>query len=116
MVAPVHSFAQDFDAGLVAYEAGEYATALGEWMPLARQGEAQSQFYLGVMYANGFGVTRDDLKAVRWYRLAAKQGYAEAQNHLGGMYFSGRGVLEDYMMAQAVSANRVGSHFVLMHQ
>ena len=33
-------FAQDFDAGSRAYEAGDYATALKEWTPLAEQGDA----------------------------------------------------------------------------
>ena len=36
-----------------AYKKGDYATALREWEPLANQGDADAQFSLGVMYANG---------------------------------------------------------------
>ena len=32
--------AQDWDKGWDAYEAGDYATALREWRPLAEQGDA----------------------------------------------------------------------------
>jgi len=38
MVTPVAGAAQDFNAGLDAAEAGDYATALREWTPLAEQG------------------------------------------------------------------------------
>ena len=34
------------------------------------------QFYLGVMYMDGEGVTKDYNEAVKWYRKAADQGYA----------------------------------------
>ncbi|WP_435229433.1 hypothetical protein ACMAZE_12060 [Pseudopelagicola sp. nBUS_20] len=45
--------AQDFDKGFKAYQAGDYATALQEWRPLAEQGNADAQFNLGNMYYSG---------------------------------------------------------------
>ncbi|HIE87808.1 MAG TPA: sel1 repeat family protein, partial [Gammaproteobacteria bacterium] len=39
----------------------------------ANQGDADAQYLLGLMYANGRGVPQDDKEAVRWYRLAADQ-------------------------------------------
>jgi TPR repeat protein len=33
----------------------DYATALLEWRPFAKQGDARAQFYLGVMYRKGEG-------------------------------------------------------------
>jgi TPR repeat protein len=33
----------------------------------AEQGDASAQNNLGVMYANGVGVERDDVQAVDWY-------------------------------------------------
>ena len=54
------------------------------WRPLADQGYASAQFNLGTMYTNGRGVPKDDVQAVKWYRLAADQGNAFAQAHLGG--------------------------------
>ena len=46
---------------------------------LAEQGDVGAQFILGVMCANGQGVSQDSAEAVRWYRLAADQGHALAQ-------------------------------------
>jgi hypothetical protein len=39
----------DFDKGLAAYKSGDFATALGEWRPLAEQGDAVAQLNLGMM-------------------------------------------------------------------
>jgi TPR repeat protein len=50
---------------------------------------------LGVMYADGQGVGKDEAEAVRLYRKAADLGNTDAMNHLGDMYFYGRGVAKD---------------------
>ena len=46
----------DFEKGLDTAKRGDYATALREWKPLAEQGDADAQYNLGLMYANGHGV------------------------------------------------------------
>ena len=69
----------DWDDGVAAYNRGDFATALQEWRPLAEQGHALAQQYLGNMYATGRGVPENDAEAVKWYRKAAEQGYAGAQ-------------------------------------
>ena len=46
----------DLDDGLTSYQRGDYATAFREWLPLAEQGDALAQQYLGNMYATGRGV------------------------------------------------------------
>ena len=79
--------------------AGLALTALREWRPLAEQGNANAQFFLGFMYDNGQGVPQDYAKAVKWCRKAAEQGYARAQNDLGVMYNDGQGVPLDYAHA-----------------
>ena len=89
----------DFQRGLTAHKSGDYATALREWKPLAKQGDAAAQFNLGVMYEKGQGVPQDDKTAVKWYKLAAKQGHANGQSNLGVMYRDGRGVPQDYKTA-----------------
>ncbi len=61
----------------------------------AEQGDADAQFLLGLMYADGKGVLQDDKQAVNWYRKAAEQGDARAQFLLGLMYADGIGVLQD---------------------
>ena len=91
--------AQDFQKGLAAAQAGDFATALKEWKPLAEAGDVDAQYNLGIMYDNGYGVPQDYAEAVKWYRLAAEQGYAKAQYNLGTMYEYGNGVLQDNTMA-----------------
>jgi len=65
----------------------------------ADQGDANSQFRLGVMYATGEGVPQNHAEAARWYRLAADQGLSAAQYNLGLMYRKGLGVPQDYAEA-----------------
>ncbi len=86
---------EGFQAGVDAYNQGDYETAFKEWLPLAEQGEAEAQYNLGVLYDKGQGVPQDDTKAVRWYRLAAGQGNSAAQFNLGVMYANGQGVPQD---------------------
>ena len=93
------AYAQDFQKGFAAAQAGDYAAALQEWRPLAEQGSAKAQYNLGVMYDNGLGVPQDYIEAVNWYRKAAEQGDAEAQNNLAFMYDNGQGVPRDYLLA-----------------
>ncbi len=63
------------DEAVAANKRGDYATALREWRPLAKQGNASAQFFLGLMYGEGLGVPQDYAKAVGWLRKAAEQGY-----------------------------------------
>jgi TPR repeat protein len=58
----------------------------------AAQGDAVAQYNLGIMYAKGEGVPRDDVEAVKWYQQVAARGYAGAQYSLGVMYAKGEGV------------------------
>ncbi|MDH4049535.1 MAG: sel1 repeat family protein [Gammaproteobacteria bacterium] len=84
--------AADFTKGLDAYKTGDYETALAEWAPLAEQGDAGSQFGLGLLYSHGWGVDLDDAAALKWYELAAAQGHGEAAYNIGVMYQNGWGV------------------------
>ncbi|SEN84960.1 Sel1 repeat-containing protein [Roseovarius tolerans] len=93
------AIADDFQDGLTAFNAGDFATAIEKWRRLAEQGDAVAQFNLGTMYESGNGVTRDAAEALKWYRLAAVQGYIGAQNNLSAMYALGRGVPQDIVTA-----------------
>ena len=110
--APVAS--QDFDKGLAAYSAGDYATVLQEWTPLAEAGGVDAQYNLGIMYDNGEGVPQDYKEAVKWFKLAAEQGHDGVQSNLGAMYAKGQGVLQDHSIAHmwfnigAANGNELG--------
>ena len=87
--------AGDFWAGSAYYLRGDFTDALREWRPLAEEGDARAQYYLGMMYANGEGVPENDRQAAHWFRKSARQGNAQSQYHLGMMYANGEGVPED---------------------
>ena len=89
----------DFSEGTQAYDRGNYVTAMNELHPLAEQGLAPAQFYLGLMYENGQSVPQDYEEAARWYLKAAKQGHDGAQNNLGKLYEEGQGVEQDHIIA-----------------
>ena len=78
-VGSVTAHAADFDAGMKAYQRGEYATALRIFQQLADQGTASAQAMLGSMYEEGEGVTQDYVKAHMWLNLATTQGYEKAR-------------------------------------
>ena len=99
MVGPSGSFGADFQNGMDAAQRGDFATALKEWKPLAEQGDAHTQYNLGVMYRKGRGITRNYKTAVEWYTRAADQEDASAQNNLGHMYQNGKGVPQDHAEA-----------------
>lgn len=61
-------------------------------MKAAQDGSAEAQFWVGINYRDGWGVTKDAAKGVEWLRLAAEQGYSLAQVHLGMMYEYGQNV------------------------
>ena len=115
--APVAA-GQTFDEAVAAYDRGDYATAVRGFLVHAEQGDATAQYKLGLMYATGRGVLKDEAEAVRWYRLAAEQGVASAQFNLGVMYANGRGVLKDEAEAVrwfrlAVDQGHAGAQFKL---
>ena len=86
---------QQFQQGVEAAKGGDYQTAFKLWLPLAEQGNAATQYNLGLMYENGQGVKQDDVEAVKWYRKAAEQGNAKAQFNLGVSYYQEEGVRQD---------------------
>ena len=99
LFAPVYSNAGRLEDGSDALEKKQYKKAHALLLPLAKKGNAFAQYNIGVMYANGFGVTKNEVEAVTWYRKAAEQGDADAQANLGLMYENGRGVKQDYKKA-----------------
>ena len=52
----------------------------------AEQNLAEAQYNLGIYYATGQGVAKDEVEAVKWWRKAAEQNIADAQCDLGRCY------------------------------
>lgn len=113
------AFAQNYDTGMRAYDAGNYAKALEIWGPLAEGGDSVAQYSLGKLLENGGkGVARDVAEAAKWYRRSANQGVSAAENNLGLMYAQGRGVPRNVVQAaqlwhSAAEKNHVIAQFNL---
>ena len=69
-----------------------YKAAMGELLLAARSGNAEAEELIGVMYASGLGVERDDVRAFDWYLRASMKGHAGAQSGIGWYYEVGRGL------------------------
>jgi len=119
LFGPGSARAQDYDAGMAAFEAGDYERAVKIWDPLALSGDSTAQYSLGKLFETGnIDLERDYGRAVEWYRLAAAQGVAAAQNNLGLMYTQGRGVARDTgraveLWSQAAKQNHSMAQFNL---
>ncbi len=85
----------DWVAGVLAYDIGDYVTAMRKLRPLAEQGHMSAQHFLGLMYTKGQGVPQDNREALKWYRMSAEQGGIHSQLLLGIMYDKGEGVYQD---------------------
>lgn len=86
--------------GKAAFDEGDYETAFEAFQPLAERENINAQYYLGILFRNGWGVLQDDREAARWLRFAAFQGHVEAQYTMGYMYQHGQGVSKDIVEAK----------------
>lgn len=73
-------------------EDGAFEEARAGLWPAARSGNADTEELIGVMYALGLGVERDDVRAFDWYLRAALKGHPGAQSGVGWYYEVGRGM------------------------
>ena len=70
----------------------DFKAAIDYVRPLAEQGFAAAQSFLGYCYGTSHGVEKNRVEAAKWYQKAAEQGSAEAQLNLGRCYEDGDGV------------------------
>jgi hypothetical protein len=68
----------DFGNAMGLYQKGDYPAAMKEFTVLAGQGDADAQFILGDMYAQGQGVAQDHVQAYKWYEIASHNGARDA--------------------------------------
>jgi TPR repeat protein len=88
-----------FEAGIAAYQANDLPLAYKEFLAAAKEGHADSQFNLALMYEKGIGTGKDEKESVVWYGKSAAQGNAAAQFNLGVLYENGRGTKVDFAKA-----------------
>jgi TPR repeat protein len=77
----------DLKTGDVAWQNGDYATAVNEWRPEAIAGNPDAQVHLGQAYQLGHGVPVDLKLAEDWFRRAAQAGSLEGKDSYGLILF-----------------------------
>jgi len=101
----------DFDAGLAAYQAGDFTTARSLWLPLAEQGDPAAQRNLAlILLQPGPNRIPNAVQAVRWLEKSAEAGFARAHYDLAYLRFQGLGLKADPALAaeHMQSAARLG--------
>jgi TPR repeat protein len=89
----------DTRAGIEAYQRGDYAAALAELENAAKNGDAQAFFNLGIMYADGRALPKDEAKAAIYFREGAEKGSLLAAFNYAQALRKGEGVTLDYIEA-----------------
>lgn len=77
----------DVQAGVDAWGAGDFASAVVEWQGPAAAGDPDALFNLGQAYRLGRGVEIDNARARKLYEDAARRGHVKAADNLGLMLF-----------------------------
>ena len=82
----------DLESARDLMEAGQFTQAMAALRPAARSGNAEAEELIGVMYALGLGVPKDEVRAFDWYLRAAMKGHPGAQSGVGWYYEVGTGL------------------------
>jgi hypothetical protein len=92
----------DFNEGVVAYLTGDYDKAYATMRALAETTDhAYAQYYVGMMFLKGQGVSQSYEEAGAWFLKAAAQRIPQAQFQLGTLYLNGQGLPRDMEQAYA---------------
>lgn len=84
--------AADIEHARDLMETSHFDEAYQLMLPAAQAGNADAEELIGVMYAMGLGVERDDRRAFEWYLRASMKAHPGAQSGVGWYYEVGRGM------------------------
>ncbi|BCS87748.1 tetratricopeptide repeat protein [Pseudodesulfovibrio sediminis] len=104
--------------GNKAYLQSDYKTALAKYTEAAQDGNANAQYHLAVMYAEGQGTEKDLSRAAGLLEQATAQGHSDAQLMLGLFNIYGDGVPAnpakgaELIKESAVNGNDVGMYYL----
>ncbi|MSP19976.1 MAG: sel1 repeat family protein [Alphaproteobacteria bacterium] len=85
----------DFYEGVLAAQKDDWATAMKEWLPLAKEGNPGARSNVADLYLHGLGVEKNEKEAFKWHTLAAEQGVPKSQLFLAIAYAEGELVAKD---------------------
>ena len=98
---PAWSSETEYNLGVYAYRAKDYAGARQHWQKAVVEGEVSAMNNLGFLLFNALGGPRDETRAVSLWTTAAKKGHTESQWHLGEALEQGKGSERDVVEAYA---------------
>ena len=75
--------ANDYERAFEALAAEDYKTAVYYLSFFASNGDARSQYNIGIIYRDGLGVEKNSSAALAWFLLAAEQKHALANYAVG---------------------------------
>ncbi len=78
-----------FQKGVDAFNVGKYDLCDDYWIPVARAGDINASYNMGILFLKGYGVQKDPEEALLWFEKAATGGVTEAQNLLALLYIRG---------------------------
>ena len=90
-----NAVAGEFQRGLEAFNSEDYEQAMASWLPLARAGDINAMYNVGLLYDEGLGVPVDKEAALDWYLVPAEEGDVSAQFNVAMIYDFGDGVPEN---------------------
>ncbi|WP_281951257.1 tetratricopeptide repeat protein [Nitrosophilus kaiyonis] len=61
------------------FENDEYEKALPLFKSLAKDGNSEAMYYIGMMYYEGWGVEKDLDEAINWWKRANRKGNLDAK-------------------------------------
>lgn len=79
---PSPATVSEVNQGQRLFESGYYKKAMRDLLPLACDGNAESQYAVGYMYYYGYGVAQDTDVGYFWINRSAENGYAPAKQAL----------------------------------
>ena len=91
-----------FLEGEEAFANKRYSEAMQNFRPLADSGDFISQYYVGYMYLNGYGVTKNNSLGLQYMQKSLDQNYDSAQAYMAFLYSEGQVVPPDPRRAVAL--------------
>ena len=77
----------EIDKGISALKSERYSHSIQYFEPLARIGNSNAQYYMGVINARGWGVTRNRTIAVNWLKRACDSPFALPARDCDDLHF-----------------------------
>jgi len=88
LILCTYLFAGSYENGIEHYKKGQYKKAKESFLIATNNNDNKAMLVLGIIYANGDGVSKDLNKSFKWFEKSANAGNTHAYSKLGNIYAS----------------------------